>query len=235
VELVELACRNCGGRLSPDDFSERLKVIRCQHCQSIYALKSATPPSPSSAGVHEKPTVEMPRGFSVVEDARGLQIIYRWFSAGFVFLLFFAITWNAILVGWHSMAFAAKSWFMSVFSIVHTGVGVGLAYIVLCGFVNQTIVSVRDGKLTVRHTPLPWPGNTALDARSLKQLYAKEKVVSTKKGQSYHYALYAIDDSGTRRVVLKKLTSVEQAVFLEQQIERFLQIEDRAVSGEASV
>ena len=235
MELIELECRNCGGKLSPDDISEKLNVVRCQHCQSIYTLTSKTAPSPPAAELHEKPTVEMPRGFTVMQGERELEVTYRWFSPVHLFLLFFAVAWNAFLVGWHTMAFETESFFMSLISVVHTGVGVGLAYLVVCGFVNRTIILVRNGTLSVRHTPLPWPGNTELEASSLKQLYAKEQVLQGKNGEHHRYTLFAIDESGTRRRVLKKLTSVEQAVFLEQQIERFLQIQDRVVPGEASI
>ncbi len=234
MELIELECRNCGGALSASDVSMELSMVRCPNCQSIYALKAESKKSDSpSNDLLKKPTIDTPKGFVVSDSGRELEITQRWYTPLFFGLLFFALFWNGFLVVWHFIALGTGAWFMSLFAGLHTLVGMGLIYVVACGFLNSTVVRVSGGVLTVRHGPLPWFGNLELDASSLKQLYAKEKVTQGKNGPSYHYSLFGVDHSGTRRAVLKRLQSVEQAVFFEQRIEHFLNIEDQPVRGEA--
>ena len=98
---------------------------------------------------------------------------------------------------------------------------------------NRTVVTVLSGQLEVHHEPLPAPGNVRLSVHDLEQLYTKERVSHTKNGTSISYELRANRRDGTDIKLIGGLDRQDQAAYMEQQIEAFLGIKDRRVSGEA--
>jgi Tfp pilus assembly PilM family ATPase len=65
----------------------------------------------------------------------------------------------------------------------------------------------------------------------LKQLYAKEKVSSSRNGTSITYEVH-VTRSGRNIKLVSGLESSEQAVYIEQEIEKYLNIKDIPVKGE---
>jgi hypothetical protein len=106
----------------------------------------------------------------------------------------------------------------------------------LCGFVNRWEVRVTSDRLSVVHRPLPWPGSAELASPDIEQLYCAHKVTQTKRSGgavTYHsYEIRAITKDGRQLKLIGKLQEASQARFVEQQVERFLGIEDRHVPGE---
>ena len=112
---------------------------------------------------------------------------------------------------------------------LHVWVGVGLAYYCLCLFLNSTRVELKEGTLTVQHSPLWWRGNRKLSASELQQLFVVEKRGS--KG-SVSYELCALSCDGKRQTLLTGLSDESSARFLEVRLEQALNITDQAVAGE---
>lgn len=227
--MLELKCRNCGSQLSPEDISPQLAAARCRHCNALFALPTTVlqPAAPLP-----RPEVVLPKGFRVDRTARGFQISRRWLTPATWFLLFFAIVWNGFNVVWNSIALTQGLWFMSAFSLFHVAVGVGLAYFVAAQFFNTTTIRCEDGTLTIHHGPLPWRGNQSLATHEIRQLYCTEKITHGKNGSSTNYALHAVLANQQRKTLLNGLGEADQAVFIEQQIEKHLRLVDQAVAGE---
>ncbi len=118
-----------------------------------------------------------------------------------------------------------------LFPILHILIGLNLTYYVLCRWFNCTRVRVGQGELSVRNGPLPWPGNKVVRTGDLKQLYAKEMVSRDRKGTSSSFEVRAITHSGRNILIVTDLESSEQALFIEQNIEQRLGIENEPVPG----
>ena len=88
------------------------------------------------------------------------------------------------------------------------------------------------GQLTIRHGPLPWPGNHTLNSADIEQLFCQEKFRQGKHGGSYTYEVHAVLTDGTKKELVSGLDDADQAIFIEQQLEDHLGIEDRRVPGE---
>jgi len=236
---MELSCQHCGAGIHYDDIDLSQGLARCSHCKSVYDLAAKRRRAWSEGelpdGARVRPRVAMPDRFELVEEDGGLFIQWRWLSAKTWFLLVFSIAWNSFLVFWFSTAFSMDRivWIMVLFPIAHVAVGLFVAYQAITGLVNRTQISVSGEVLRVRHAPLPWPGNRDMPASSLDQLYCKEVVTRTKNGGTQRrYELHALTQEGTRVKLLKRLDDLDQALFLEQQIEIHLGIRDYAVDGE---
>jgi hypothetical protein len=93
-------------------------------------------------------------------------------------------------------------------------------------FVNSTVVSADEQGVRVKHGPLPsvFARNAKLPASQIEQLYA------TKYGGVF--AVEAKLRSGETKRLVAPLVSAEQALFVEQRLERALGLVDVAVQGE---
>jgi hypothetical protein len=228
--LIELKCKNCGSQLSPEDISPQLAAARCKHCNALFAIPSASPTEPIP-----RPKVPLPPGYEIHTAPNALQITRRWRSASVWFLLFFTIFWNGFMIVWHSIAITQGQWMMSAFGLIHTAVGIGLAYSVVATFINSTAIRCQPGSLQIQHGPLPWKGNKTLSTHGLEQLYCSEKISRGKNGSSTSYTIEAVYTGNRRETLLKGLTDPDQALFIEQEIEHTLKIRDRRVAGEFGV
>jgi hypothetical protein len=235
---MHVFCTHCGIRISADDLNIDTGLARCRACHAVFSFTEALaqhPPAPSAPHARGDLLAAPPPGVRV-EDLGGLlRITRRWFHPVMFFLLFFVIAWDGFLVFWYSMAFTLDDapWIMVVFPIAHLAVGIGLTYFVVCGFVNSTTIAVGQGLLTIRHGPLPWPGNPTLNASDLDQLYCKRSVSYSRNGHATTtYALHALDKLGRRHKLVANLREEDEAIYLEQRLESFLRIADRPVRGE---
>lgn len=227
---MNLKCPHCGRAIPAGDINIQSAMAKCQACGAVFGFAGQVP---GAAAAQAKREVELPRGYTLAAEGADLVIIRRWFSWKFVALLFFCAAWDSFLVFWYAMAFRPDSpLIMKVFPIGHVAVGVGITYFTLAGFLNRTRIRLNPAELSVRHYPLPWPGNRTLGRQDLDQLFCEEKLNSGRNGSHYTYSLSAVLHGGKRIKLVSGLDNPEDALFLEQKIEGFLGIADRPVAGE---
>jgi len=229
-QLIELKCRNCGSQLDPADISPQLAAARCRHCHALFAIPTTVPVAAEEA--IPRPEVGLPKGFTLGHEGPDLVITRRWFNPSAFVLLFFTLFWNGFMVVWHGIAISEGQWIMSAFGLIHTAIGVGLAYSVAGTFLNSTVIQAGTRGIGIRNGPLPWRGNKTLSRDQIQQIYCQEKVRRGKNGTSVNYHLTAVTPGNGREVLLKNITESDQALFLEQQIEKHLGIKDTRVAGE---
>jgi hypothetical protein len=173
-----------------------------------------------------------PGGLTVSEHD-GLSIDRRWFSGKHIAMLIFSIIWWGFLVVWYGIALGANApLVMSLFPLIHVAAGLFIGYYSLCGFTNHTVLRVRNGVLSVRHGPLPWPGNKEVPTADIQQLYCEEQRNQGKNGVTYTYRLSAMLRSGKREVLMDGIDSPDVPRFVEERVERLLRIPDLPVTGE---
>ena len=86
----------------------------------------------------------------------------------------------------------------------------------------------RSHRLTVRHGPIPFKGNQTLQAHEIKQLYCQGHG-RTNVG---NHKLVAVLNNNRKVTLLSKHANRDMILYLEQQIERRLGIQDKAMPGE---
>ncbi len=257
--MRKLSCRSCGAELDAGQLDRRLAIIICSHCGAIFDLARrggggvtgddgeplAAPEGPSAKTNNdggetspERAPVAMPSRFRIERGSGRLAVRWRWFQWSDLFLLFFAIAWDSFLIGWYSMttvmgdAPGPVKLIMLLFPLAHVAVGVGVTYRALAGLLNTTTVQVVDRTLSVRHFPLPWWPAPTIPVDSLEQLYVSKKVKHGKNTATVTYELRAVTREHNGRLLLGGLQSLDQALWLEQEIELLLGIRDRPVAGE---
>jgi hypothetical protein len=208
---------------------------RCRFCGAVARL-----PGPPAAAASTEPDttprapLSLPSGVTVAESGGRLTITRRWFHWAALFLAFFTVVWNGFLVFWYAMgARTGAPLVMFLFPIVHVVVGVALAYGTLAMFLNRTVVEVGDGVLAVRHGPLPWKPGPTVPSSNVRQVFAREDRSKGGNGSGgVSYSVHAVTKEGWRVKLLSTVPSAEQALYVEQRVERHLGIADRAVAGE---
>lgn len=184
--------------------------------------------------MEKKMDIGLPDKLEMKYRGSGFEIVRKWLGWQTICLTVVAVFWDGFLFFWYSMAlgFGTVNMLMVLFPLIHVAAGVGITYTALAGWLNTTRISVDQGKITVRHGPLPWLGNKDLDGANLKQLYSKEQVPKGPNSRSVTYAVHAITAAGKNEKLVSGLESSEQALYIEQEIERHFRIDDRPVRGQ---
>jgi hypothetical protein len=166
---------------------------------------------------------------NIPDDGFQRRIIRRWLTGGTAMAILFCVFWNGSFVLYYWIAFSKPGTPLLVFffPLPHVAVGIWMVYYILASLVNNTIVQVKDNLLTVRHGPVPYYGNRSVEASSIVQIFCVENRM--RKPVSYDVNALMTDGSS-----LKLLGSLErdQALFYEEQLEEWLDIEPQPVRGE---
>ncbi len=239
--MQSLSCRACAAPLSANALDRRLAIITCASCGSIFDLSRRKDRDPALLATEERPErapVALPASFRVERIGKRMTVRIRWFKPALLMLIPFAIAWNAFLVGWYANVLGGDvpsgsfGMVFAVFPIGHVAVGIGVAYRALANLFNRTLVKVTPAKLSVNHLPLPWWPIRSVPVREIEQLYVTRKVRRGKNGTSVGYELRAVTRQHAAMLLLGGLDDLDQALWLEQELEDVLDIRDRAVAGE---
>lgn len=244
---THVACPSCGTALHADDMNLQSMAGKCRMCNALVDLRTAmsgAEPQPyagtqsfAPAEAREPIPVPLPAGVHVEAQGRDLVIVRRWFSWVYIFLLFFCVVWNGMLAFFYSIMFAAGGGLslLMLFPLLHVAAGVFITYLTIAGFVNRTTFRVERGHLSVRHGPLPWRGNLDVPTESLEQLFCTEQVSRGRNGTTIRYSVEAVLKDGKHLKLATALDAREQALYIEQAIEKHLGIADRRVRSEMTL
>jgi hypothetical protein len=226
---MQLNCPFCGHAIPAADINLERLVAKCASCSAVFGFEDQLADAPKGA---RRLDVPLPKGILVEQQGDGLAITRRWFSPKFLFLVFFCACWDGFLCFWYSMALSQQVWIMAIFALGHATIGLGLTYYTIAGFVNHTLIRVSASQLDVSHGPLPWLGKKRIDSSSIAQIYCKEHISRSRNGTTTSYQVHAATHAGVQERLVDALDSSDQALYLEQEVERFLNIKDAPVVGE---
>ncbi len=227
---MQIICKKCQKSIPAENISVSNLIAKCSGCNAVFDFRSQMQQEERSS----IPRLEtpMPSQFSLEKSRYILKITYRFRSPRVYGLAGFMIFWNAFLVVWVSIALSLKAYPMIAFAALHILVGCYLLYGTLVGLFNSMVITVNPGQLQIQHGPIPYPGNITVSSKDIAQLYCKEKITYRRRGTSAHCEVYLITKNSKLICLTKNLEDVEQALFIEQEIERHLNIEDQSVPGE---
>lgn len=231
---MKITCPHCGSGIAPGDINVQATIAKCAYCGEVFSFVKQV--GGTVDALPSKAPVEMPKGISISNQLDDTVITRTWFSWQYIGLLIFCIFWDGLLVFWYSIGFHAHApLIMFVFPLLHVAAGVFLTYTMLAGFFNHTEFRINNRWITVRHFPLPWPGNKTMPVENVEQLFCEEKVVRGRNGTSHTYSVMVIMNGAERLVLVSGLEQPNHARFIEQEIESRLGIADRLVAGEMNV
>lgn len=225
---MQLHCPYCTHDIPATDVNLERMVAKCAACSAVFSFEGQLADVPLARRQLELP---LPKGMAVEHQGYELAITRRWLSAQFYFLVFFCLFWDGFLCVWYSIALSQRAWSMAAFALLHTAVGLGLTYYTLAGFLNSTLIRVSPSQIGVAHRPLPWWGRRQIDSSAIAQIFCKERITRGKT-TTITYEVLAATHAGAQEKLVGGLPNSDQALYLEQEIERFLNIKDVPVVGE---
>jgi hypothetical protein len=230
---LRLNCPECKEKIEYRDVNIAKAIARCRKCESIFEFEKVL----ASAKV-PKEKVLLPEAMEAYYMLTGFDIEINWrkSSASFKFFLFFAIFWNGIVSIFVITALATGSYDFLWPMAFHIIIGLGLLYYILAVLLNKTYIGVSQWDLTVEHKPLPMPFFKTHDisSKSIEQVYVERYVASKTNGRpDYAFAVMLRKEGAGKPVkIMKGLKTLDQGRFIEQEIEKFLHIEDKPMKGE---
>lgn len=181
-----------------------------------------------------------PRNIAVERSSQRLRITYRWcswWSLREYLLMFLPLFGGLAILGAWSGGRGGVCLLSSMLPLVAL-----VLYMILVLAVNRSVIEVfRNGRVTIRNGPLPlnpW-ANHDLDAADVRQVVSGKKVLEAGgfDGPVVRVPVYRVEllAHPLRRINVlagRDMDTMEQARFVERQIEQFLQIPDRPEMNE---
>jgi hypothetical protein len=229
---MKLYCPKCAAEIPAVNMNISRLVAKCGQCDSVFSFAGEF--GPNHAQTLDAP---QPAKVRVVSLGSTFTLQWRWFSWMLIWPTIFAMFWNGIMLFFVGSIFSNTEDPAALFPFLcfpHVWVGLAIAYYVLTGYLNKTLVTLDYDQLTIRHGPMPWWGKKNVATASIVQLYAKENNsrFHFRNPWTGNYELHAILKKGGHIKLLSGLDSSEHALFVERVIENRLRIEDTPVRGE---
>jgi hypothetical protein len=179
--------------------------------------------------------VTQPKAISLKQELNALVFEYSRRGPKAISMVLFTLFWNGFMVVWFTIALSEGQTAMALFGVFHAGVGLWLAYSTAVLLFNKTSLRIDSSQLSVRDGPLPYGKPRCLNTAELTQCYVKAPRPIRRKNQTVNtgYDLVARLNDGSTQVLIENLPELDQARYLEQEIEKTLGLSDRHVSGEA--
>lgn len=174
--------------------------------------------------------IGLPDTMKITHQYGSMTIIRKWFGREAVFITIFTVIWNGFILKDYSNleSYGNLHWI----EWIHALSGVCVSYYAITLWFNKTVIYVTRQYIQVSHKPLPWLGNKKIDANDIKQLYGKEKISTNNNMLPVSYEVHMIMNSGNDTKLLSGLKTSEQALYVEQEIEKYLSIKNKPVRGE---
>jgi hypothetical protein len=243
LAVQPLTCPGCRAELAFEDVSEATRTARCGVCRRVIDLtggaRVAAPlerPRPAP-GPLVRPRAARPAEIQVEEHPHTLRIDapegrrFRWRTHGVIA----AIAILGLGIAGLDGGYGIWRWGHWVVPLTLAGLSAIAGAMLFAGTLNRLRVTVDRGTLTVGGWPLPM-GRTRWEKGELKQLFVEERLTARGNAPEARrsWTLAAVVSSGERIELVSHVETLEQALWLEQSLERALGILDVPVAGEAA-
>jgi hypothetical protein len=219
---TEIHCKDCQAVIAPANIDTQRDLATCGQCGRLMDLRRVPRPAlaaEASKTARARPPVELPAGMSV---STGVKVVIRrrWLRAKhWLLLALFGGAGAYVAYLWSSIE--PNAWL-----VIGTLFVLSWNFNVAAMFLNSTTVTADAQRVDVRHGPLPslFARQASVEKAQIEQLYSG----------SYgpRFAVMAKLKSGRILPLVTPLITAEQALFVEQQLERILGLADFRIEGE---
>lgn len=237
MELVK--CKRCGSVVSETHINREEQVANCQRCGALFSLRNLDHVAKAKNTKSLKPEVyEIPKGIDIEKYSFELKIIYK--TQGFAkhFFTLFSLFWNGILAIFIVVALLSGTYSILLFISIHLSIGIGMAYYTLSLYLNKNQIIANSKGLNTTYGPLRFPfrKDHHVPITEINQIYCRKYSMGTVNGvPQYGYKVELLKNDAQAITIMKALKTYQHALYLEQQIESYLKIEDKAVAEEYSL
>lgn len=233
---MSFACPHCSAPVPDSGIDRDREIATCAACGRVIDLRAQDVPRVEPAAAAPVPRlrepVALPANMQIRVDAASIgdyragassgsiTITRRWLRAKhYVLLLVLLAASLGVAFGW--VRYGASVWLGIATMFV-----ISWTHILLSMFLNRTVIRAGGGRVEVTNGPIPTLlyRNKSITSSELKQLYAARFGAV--------FAVKAQLSDGSTQDLVAPLVTAEQALFVEQQLERVLGLVDFDVPGE---
>jgi DNA-directed RNA polymerase subunit RPC12/RpoP len=228
-----IVCPRCRATLPDRSINHQQRRAVCPACEHRFAIDDQRVSAPRVSRGRRK-NIAPPFGMTSKPSPDGLTLAWRWprwrSTAPLIFLVLFGGLFVFYAVIRSTAGTPELRLVLSIFAVAC----LSLLWLFLAYRLNSTTIVIRDGHLRIRHGPVPWPGRRDLPVDSIRQVYSQMyHEHALRRGDGYtSYRVRVLRVDGTELLLVNDLPRQEQALYLEQEIERYLRIDDELVRGE---
>ncbi|MEI7751822.1 MAG: hypothetical protein WCJ71_06995 [Candidatus Omnitrophota bacterium] len=235
-------CSGCSSQILAENININKSVVKCNACGKTFRyttlLGIVFDPMEGGEPKVSKGSIPKPKSYTMEHTGEGLLITWKWtpnnMVSVFCFILGVFLIWYVIAFIWPVLIegkMSVKVLFMALSGVFFFYA----AYVCLiCGINSTRICVASDGILRIRHHPLPWPRPKNIIRGDLRQLCSKEIIHRDTEGDSRSYTVQAITHDGKSIDLVKYLSTREEALFIEREIEKRFGITDNPIPGEVN-
>lgn len=227
---IKLKCPSCGTAVEAENINIDKLVAKCGQCHTVFSFEEKI-----QAVTRRRPEVLLPPGIEAYSLSSEIDMLLSWRRSSNSFLLFFTIMWNAILSIFVVVAIASGSLSILLFISLHLAIGIGLLYYTIATLFNTTHINVDHYNLLVEHRPIrvPFFPDHDIPVTEVDQIFIDKYVSGKTNGQPvYAFGVNLITKDGKTIKLVRGLKDSQHALYIEQEVEKFLSIPDRPVDEE---
>ncbi len=218
----KVSCPSCTNEVEADNLNLQNSIAKCSSCNVIFSIEEEVEDVKTKKEMKQE--ILRPEGIDLFYFKDDLDITVQQHIQGFVAfgLMIFPL---AALFLTFIYFFGEKNLHLSV-PIILSSIAVYFIYKGINSSENKTFIHINDKFLNIQSRPKNLKKDKSYDADEIDQLYLKHAT----DGSGY-YSIYMIINSieGQKHEKLITVNTLSKAKYLEQEIERYLNIEDRAV------
>lgn len=248
-----MKCPSCGAEVEPRGVNESLNIASCGKCEKVIdlAVPRTTRPAPAPAPApgpapaataarppSPQPRMSMPEAMQVVEDHGGIWVTWKRASTERVGQLLYTgllglgfVVFRMAVKGETLPSFEGVPW---LWALILAPLAYGLGAYLL----NNVYVHAGKSGLRLRAGPVPWTGGKAFAPGEVTQLFTEMRPEPDWQGvikRSTFVVSAVVGPEGRRLELIKEIPTLDQALWLEQTIERALGIKQAHVGGEVDL
>ncbi len=233
---MKISCPACGREVDAEYVDLERGIAKCTGCDNVFSFGDK---GGSSFLSLERPNIEMPKNFQIDNGFEGFVIRRKWIGPEVYILIFVCLLWDVPLI---FLILSVKTF--PFVMLPHLIIGVGLTYVVLAHLFNTTTITINCDAISVRHAPVPAFGEKTIARAGIQQVYSKKTIISpgwyALQYHPYWLNSYPYKTCGVNVIVngggdiklIGGFCRKEDALFIEQQIEKYLGISNAPVPGE---
>ena len=235
MELFEVECNQCGKKIESNNINIDTSLAKCEQCSSIFSIEETA----FEKRRRGHPIFLVPDGTDMLKLITKMEISTSWLKSSkkdkikFDFIMAFTFSFISTIAV--TAGILGSSLFVILIASIFMVISVFLTYNFLANLINKTIIKIENKILSITHTPLKLftqkQHNIPVD--QIKQLYVKEYTTnrSVNDVPLKAFGIYLKQSRGEEIKLIDEMNR-ETSLYLEQEIEEFINIKDKAIEGE---
>ncbi len=226
-----LTCPNCEKNILSSDININKGLAKCSDCHVVFDLEQEMD---KNSPAQKEEIFVIPKGIEMLKVFGELNIEMKWRHSVSFFMMFFTIFWNIMVLPFALIAIFTGELGMLLGISLHLLVGIGLILWALAALFNTTYIVVDEHFIRIEHRPFKlFYKEYELEVLQVQQLYVKKyQNGSTNGNPNYAFAVMIQMKNKEEFQLVKGLAKPAQALYIEQEIEKFIGIEDKPMIGE---